>query len=402
MPPRNIAGAPARGADFWGREEDVTALWRLLERGSVLLAAPRRWGKTSLMYALSDTPFPGWMVRQLDVEYVDTPAQFLTELAATLLQLDPMLGVLRKTRDMPGALMRWVSGVIPELEMGVGEIKIKLREAMPGEQAWPELAEQLLSQLQRLDGSLLIVIDEFPMMVANFLDKDEAGGLRFLSWFRAQRRPQQGPTVRFLLGGSVNIEPRLEQLANEAVLNDLERFHLQPLTHTRAVEFVAEVLRGEGAAFDEEVPGTLVDTVGVGVPYFLQVLITECLSDMRRNRWPRLRAEHIHATYEAQVLGPSNRARFSHYHSRLKGNYRELEEPARIVLAELARAPSREMKELDQKLRRHNMGQVNVDHLVARLESDYYVTRRGNEVHFHNNFLRDWWLRNVPGPRRGS
>jgi hypothetical protein len=357
------------------------------------------------MYALSDNPFPGWMVRHLDVEYVDTPAQFLTELAATLLRLDPVLGVLRKARDMPSALMRWVSEVLPEVDMGIGEIKIKLRESLPNEQSWPELAEQFLTQLQRLDGSLLIIIDEFPMMVANFLDKDEAGGLRFLSWFRAQRRPQQGPqgpTVRFLLGGSVNIEPRLEQLANAAVLNDLERFHLHPLPLDRAVEFVAEVLYGEGITFEPEVPRKIVEVVGVGVPYFLQVLITECLSEMRRNRWPVLRAEVISTTYAAHVLGPSNRGRFSHYHSRLKGHYGKLEEPARLVLAELAQAPSRQLRELDQKLRRIGLNQSSLDHLVARLESDYYVTRSGNEVRFHNNFLRDWWLRNVPSPQRNS
>jgi hypothetical protein len=82
VPPKNIAGAPARGPDFWGREQDVIAVWQLLERGSVLLAAPRRWGKSSLMFALHDDPRPTWRVLQLDVEYVETPAEFLTELTA--------------------------------------------------------------------------------------------------------------------------------------------------------------------------------------------------------------------------------------------------------------------------------------------------------------------------------
>lgn len=400
MPPRNIAGAPARGPDFWGREEDVKAVWKLLERGSVLLTAPRRWGKSSLMYALHDQPWPGWSVRQLDVEYVETPAQFLTELAANLLQLDPVLGTLKKAKDLPNSLMRWVWGALSEVEVSaVGDLKLKLRDSLREEQ-WPELAEQLLAQLQRLDGSLLIILDEFPMMVDTFLNCDKEGCLRFLRWFRAQRRPQQGLMLRFLLGGSVNIEPRLEQLAQESVLNDLERFHLQPLALDRAAEFVAEVLGGESVPFEPGTPKKIVEVAGTGVHYLLQVLISECQSEMRQHRWPRLMVEHIQPTYETRVLGPPSRARFSHYHSRLKGNYGALEEPARIVLEELTRAPVCDMEELRKALLSHDQGLVDLGELVARLESDYYVTRSGSQVRFHSNFLRDWWLRNAPGVRR--
>jgi hypothetical protein len=185
MPPRNIAGAPARGPDFWGREEDVKALWKLLERGSVLLTAPRRWGKSSLMFALHDTPWPAWSVLQMDVEYVETPAEFLTELTAALLQLDPVARMLRTARNLPGSLMRWLSSAIDEV--GVGEMKLKLRESLTNAQAWPDLAEQLLEQLSSVEGSLLLIIDEFPMMVANFLERDAQSCVHFLKWFRAQR-----------------------------------------------------------------------------------------------------------------------------------------------------------------------------------------------------------------------
>jgi hypothetical protein len=241
MPPKNIAGAVVRGADFWGREEDVDAVWRLLDRGSVLLTAPRRWGKSSLMSALQDSPRPTWTVLQLDVEYVETPDEFLTELTAQLLQKDLVAQFFLKAKDAPGALMRWLSGGLAEVGVnpaGLGEMKLKLREALPGVRAWPELAEQLLAQLGRIEGSLLLILDEFPMMVASFLDRDEARAVQFLKWFRAQRHSQGGLHIRFLLGGSVNIEPRLEQIASEALLNDLERFHLRPLSAEHAIRFV--------------------------------------------------------------------------------------------------------------------------------------------------------------------
>ena len=37
-----------KGCNFWGRSAEVDILWRLLERGDVLLTGPRRYGKSSL------------------------------------------------------------------------------------------------------------------------------------------------------------------------------------------------------------------------------------------------------------------------------------------------------------------------------------------------------------------
>ena len=273
--PKNIAGAVARGADFWGREADVDELWRVLSRGSTLLSAPRRWGKSSLMWALRDTPRAGWTVVDLDVEYVETPIEFLTELTAALLQQDAFARLFKSAKKAPGALMRWISGAVDEV--GVGELKLKLRSGLEKQDNWHDLAEQLLGYMRNVEGQLLVIIDEFPMMISNFLDDDEEGGLQFLKWFRAQRVGQKAPNTRFLLGGSVNIEPRLEQLASEALLNDLERFYLIPMEEERTIAFVTAILSGEDAVFEEGVPAEIARTIGTGVHFYLQVLISECL-----------------------------------------------------------------------------------------------------------------------------
>src|SRR5512140_3360898 len=127
MGPRNVAGAVVRGPDFWGREKDVRRLWALIERGSVLLTGPRRWGKSSLMEALEDQPLPGWQVLGLDVEYVEDPAEFLTELTATLLTTLPVRKVLASISKAPSAIARWIRETVESFDMGtpeLGEVKI--------------------------------------------------------------------------------------------------------------------------------------------------------------------------------------------------------------------------------------------------------------------------------------
>lgn len=395
--PKNIAGAVARGADFWGREAEVEELWRVLTRGSTLLSAPRRWGKSSLMWALRDAPRAGWTVVDLDVEYVETPIEFLTELTAALLQQDAFSRLFKSAKKAPGALMRWISGAVDEV--GVGELKFKLRAGLEKQDNWHDLAEQLLGYMRNVEGQLLVIIDEFPMMISNFLDDDEEGGLHFLKWFRAQRVGQKAPNTRFLLGGSVNIEPRLEQLASEALLNDLERFYLIPMEEERTIAFVTAILSGEDAVFEDAVPAEIARTIGTGVHFYLQVLISECLADARR-KGTTLNAIEIKPIYDSRVLGPAGRARFSHYHSRLKMHYGLHEEPARIVLAELTSSDGRTIEQLHFALTQRGQSETDIDRLVAMLEGDYYVSREADRVVFSSRFLRDWWFRNAPGPRR--
>jgi AAA+ ATPase superfamily predicted ATPase len=52
----NRVGPPVRGKDFYGREAFVKLVSDKLKVGYVLLAAPRRFGKTSVMYRLMDAP----------------------------------------------------------------------------------------------------------------------------------------------------------------------------------------------------------------------------------------------------------------------------------------------------------------------------------------------------------
>lgn len=397
---RNIAGPLVRGVDFWGREGDQRALWELLARGDVLLNAPRRHGKSSLMCSLLDTPRAGWTVVMLDVEYVESPSEFLTELSASLVQTSKVRSLWQKAKRAPSSFVAWVTGGIEGVEIGVeniGQAKLNLRRTLAPE-SWPHLTEQLFAELGHHDEEVLLIIDEFPWMVANFIDADHDGALHFLKWFRALRQQTRASRVRFLLGGSVNLEPRLEFLGCEALINDLQRHHLSPLSAERATEFVRCVLTNEDVDFAPDVPEVIARVADTGIHFFLQVLISECLTDLRQGGSSRLEAERIVHVYTERVLGPANRNRFSHYHTRLKQHYRHLERSARLILAALAAERSIDRADLAAMLRR-NDEDVSVDEVLSLLESDFYIVNELDNIMFSSGFLCDWWMRNVPAPR---
>ncbi|MGH9838321.1 MAG: hypothetical protein ACREEM_06020 [Blastocatellia bacterium] len=80
----NRVGPPVRGADFFGREAFVKLASDKLKAGHVLLAAPRRFGKTSVMYRLMDDPQWDYRIVHADLEHLIDPASLIAELTEKL------------------------------------------------------------------------------------------------------------------------------------------------------------------------------------------------------------------------------------------------------------------------------------------------------------------------------
>ena len=54
---KTIVGQVASGENFFNRKNEIKILWERIQSGSnIILAAPRRVGKTSLLYHLRDNP----------------------------------------------------------------------------------------------------------------------------------------------------------------------------------------------------------------------------------------------------------------------------------------------------------------------------------------------------------
>jgi len=49
-------GVPARGEDFFNREDVLRDIWKVLDQSSILLVGPRRFGKISVMRRLENNP----------------------------------------------------------------------------------------------------------------------------------------------------------------------------------------------------------------------------------------------------------------------------------------------------------------------------------------------------------
>jgi len=86
---KNTAGQPVRGDDFFDREPEQRTLWDSLDADNILLLAPRRVGKTSLMRRLEETAEQrGFRALYLTVEGATDEPTFVRRLLAGSIGLD--------------------------------------------------------------------------------------------------------------------------------------------------------------------------------------------------------------------------------------------------------------------------------------------------------------------------
>ena len=136
---RNITGQAVVGDDLYGRDYELARIWERLDQGEhLLMLAPRRVGKTSLMLELHRAPHENWDVVYVDVQSGDSAADCV---AATL----SALAARPEFRSRFEAILfsKAVQDVLGRLSATVdtGVLRVELKSAIGRE--WSHAADQL-------------------------------------------------------------------------------------------------------------------------------------------------------------------------------------------------------------------------------------------------------------------
>lgn len=118
-------GNPAVGNDFIDREKEISLILSTLEKDSVLLIAPRRFGKTSIMRKLEKELLDADEICVfLEVEDVNSPHRFISEIVMALIENEK---IEQRTRLIPAFKngFQWFKDNIEEI--GISVFKAKLR-----------------------------------------------------------------------------------------------------------------------------------------------------------------------------------------------------------------------------------------------------------------------------------
>ena len=315
---RNIIGQAVVGDDLYGRDYELARLWEHFDQGEhVLMLAPRRVGKTSLMLELHRAPRENWHVINVDVEGGDGPEDCVAAMIAAL-AADSRYRTRFESIPFSSTIKSVLEGLSANVDIGV--LRVELKRAIGHE--WDRVAAQMQDRLINLPqggGKLLIILDELPILVSRMLRDDRRSDADLL--LARLRQWRQEPTLRgmvhTLVGGSIGLEGILRRAGLSASINDLVPFRVDPWDRPTAGQFLLELGHDIDFPLGDESVARILDLLVDPVPYHVQLFVS-ALRHACRGDASLVSAATIDRCFNEQLAGESGTAHLDHYEKRLE------------------------------------------------------------------------------------
>jgi hypothetical protein len=379
-------GPPVCGDDFFNREKLIEKTWEKIEAGSnILIAAPRRVGKTSIMHQLKDDPIEGFAMLYLNTESINNGNEFFRRLLNVVLKTDlvknsqKILVFLKKHK--PTITKVAVDGI----EFGVGE-----------EHDYFEMLNSVLKTLEDNRERLIIMIDEFSETLANIIkDESEKAGRLFLHGNRELRLDEDiQKKVQFIYTGSIGLEQIVSKLNAVQVINDLYRLKIPPLNKKESNAMIALLLGNVSFTLSEQATDYLLEKIHWLVPFYIQLMIDELRN---LNRDEDLKVVDNQAVDRAIDNMLEQRQHFEHWHTRLRGSLRSSEYNfAKELLSLASENESITINEITDLSVKYEL-EGSFRDLLSSLVYDGYINNADDDklYRFNSPLVKIWWRKNV-------
>ena len=373
---KNVVGQVVTGEKFFNRKDDIRKLWEKIKSGSsILLSAPRRTGKTSILYNIKNNPEDGYSILYLDTESVDSCNEFFRKIYNHLLnESNEKLKV--QISEMVKSFGKKIEEVGKTIKLGDKELDY-----------YEELI-QLMKKLDLKEHKIVVIIDEFAQTLQNILKDDEKKAISFLEKNRALRQnPDINKNIQFIYAGSIGLENVAGSIDGSKYINDINSQILKPLSRNEARELIKFILDGERLINDEIIDYVL-NKLHEFVPYYIQIIIQEILETGFSGT-----TQEIDLIFEEIVR---KRIYFDHWHARLKSYKSNEYKFAKIILNiasenEFITSPVIYDKAVEFGV------EEDYKTIVNALVYDGYINNDGkpSEYKFNSPLLKMWWCRNV-------
>jgi uncharacterized protein len=374
---RNSIGCPVEGQNFFNRDDEQALLWQRLESDHILLLAPRRVGKTSLLYRLEAT------AEQHNFKPIFVSvASHSTEVA--------FLRALIEAVAVPGRfgrrLVNRASKLLERIKsLSVSEVSVELEA-----QAWQDIGEEFLQMLQASKQRCLVMLDELPIFVLNLLRAHGRERVRlFLNWFRHVRLDRQARlAVRWLICGSIGLDTVTQRERLGDTINDLAIARLDAFSPPHARSLLLELARNYEIELRADVYEHMLDKIGWLIPYHLQLLF----SAVRDLGVETPSIETVDCAY-AGLLANHHKGYFDPWYQRLRDELGPVDEAYALALLEAAANDSSGVptKTLHELLRSRGATHELTRYLLDVLINDGYLVMNEERWRFRSRLLRDYW-----------
>ncbi|MCP5054049.1 MAG: ATP-binding protein [bacterium] len=387
MAVKTTIGQPARMDSYFKRPKLTGKLWAKVKGGAnVLMTAPRRVGKSSIMFHFLDFPPEHFKLIYMDTESVNNENEFYKKLYKHVIDTLSKVGRYKK-------IIADFAKVFPSRIESIGLKGISVGD---GGLNYTEEFLKLVTSLGLEEDRLVIMLDEFAETVQNIVkDEGRNQAVRFLQGNRTLRlMPELKDKVQFILAGSIGLENVVDALDASGTINDLYSFPVPPLNQTEAKALIKKIIAGSGYVFKEKHMTYMLDKLEWLIPFYIQLIVDE----IDKLEFP---ADSMEITKKEIDLAFSNavdhRNYFSNWHTRLRRSYTGAEysftKELLNYISEKDTADSTLVHDLAVK---HNI-ETNAGNILNALKYDGYIHNSADPkvYRFNSPLLKLWWYKNV-------
>ncbi|HEY1528629.1 MAG TPA: ATP-binding protein [Candidatus Angelobacter sp.] len=390
---KRSTGNWAVGDKFWDREVERELFEERIDEGAhLLLVAPRRIGKTSLLKESARRLSERYLCLYVDLQKAQSAADAIVELS---LAAHPYKPLWDKAKGIFQNVLRENVESIKIQELG-----ITLRSGLTSGD-WASKGDKLFEILASYEKPVVLLFDELPILVNRLLKGPDyqitperrQTADEFLSWLRANAIRHQG-VIRIVIAGSIGLEPVARQAGLSATLNNLTPFHLGPWDPAIAADCLRALANEYSLKIDESAIEEMISLLGVCIPHHIQMFFDYVYQAARLQRTDHVSRELVGEVYNRSMLGTRGHMELSH-----------LEERLRMVLG-----PKVDLLALDLLTETAVMGTLGADvatslarehfnadwepnlrEVLSILEHDGYLESRSGSYVFVSRLLKDWW-----------
>lgn len=385
---QNCVGQAVRGNNFWKRENELAAIWDAIETGShILLAAPRRVGKTSIMFHLQDNPLNGYVVVYLDIESADSENEFWRKLFNALTE-----------EEFTNRLKTYSQAALEKLK----NIKIKkistsgVEFGDSDELNYYAIFENFIKELDS-DRKIVIMIDEFAQTVENIIKYDTAKSAEsFLNANRALRQnPKISSKVTFVYAGSIGLESVVGKIGATKLINDLNSIKVLPLGSDEATTFTLELLKGAELEADKAAIVYMLEKIEWLIPFYIQLIVQELKTISRQTGKTVVENSDIDVAINKAI---EHKNHFDHWQSKLKEGFDKSQYLfAKEILNIASENGTISSSEISNLAAKHDLDQDDEKDAIHSLVYDGYINNNENpKIYIFNSpILRIWWNKYV-------
>lgn len=258
---------------------------------------------------------------------------------------------------------------------------------------WQESIEVWRSELSKVNGQVVLILDELPYAIQNIATRVGPEHARHV--LDVLRETRQNFPIRFVLCGSIGLHHVIGDIRNSSwpPINDISPLTLGPLSQEKASTLATALLNNEGieaasAASSPETIGSLIARETNGVPFYVHEVIGQLL---RSDHRPVSEVD-VFNTVRRLLDDSQYPLDLRHFEERLGDYYGDQALVAASILDTIAMEKAIGFRDLRGKV--NSMIEVDeptLRRLLDDLQRDHYLERADAKFSFRLEIIRRAW-----------